>query len=147
MQKNGSSTIKAVVRSLSGSQAFVEVEGGGCGRCHEEGGCGGQQLTQMFCGPKTWQVANSIDAQVGDRVLICIEEGALRQTANLMYVLPLLCLILGALLGHHFFGELQAIVGALLGGGLAFCWVSRRIADIAASGKKISRPYIVSRLN
>ena len=142
----GSSTIKAVVRSVSGAQALVEVEGGWCGRCHEEGGCGGQQLTQMFCGPKSWQVANPIEAQIGDRVLICIEQGALKQTANLMYVLPLICLLFGALLGHYFFGELLAIVGAVLGGLLAFYWVSRK-TNSASTEKLISRPYIVSRLS
>ena len=61
-------TIKAIIRNLDGKFANVEVEHGGCGHCHEEGGCGGQQLTQMFCsGQKTYLVENTIGADVGDR--------------------------------------------------------------------------------
>ena len=41
-------TIRGVVRSLDGENAIVEPDQGGCGRCHEKGGCGGQQLTQIF---------------------------------------------------------------------------------------------------
>ena len=63
------STVRAIVREINQADALVEIEQGGCGRCHEPGGCGGQQLTQMFCStPKTYRVANEIGAGVGDRV-------------------------------------------------------------------------------
>ena len=83
------STVRAIVREINQADALVEVEQGGCGRCHEPGGCGGQQLTQMFCStPKTYRVANEIGAGVGDRVTIAIAADSVRRTANLAYVQP-----------------------------------------------------------
>src|SRR6185295_16524789 len=93
-------TIRGVVRALDGREAIVEVEQqGGCGRCHEEGGCGGQQLTQMFCsGPKSYRVDNTAGAVVGEAVEVAIAAGALRRSASLAYGLPLLGVVAGAFL-------------------------------------------------
>lgn len=138
-----SSTIHAVVRALDGETALVEVEAGGCGRCHEKGGCGGQQLTQMFCsGPKTYRVDNSLGAKVGDRVTVAISEGSVRRTANLAYVLPLTATIAGSVLGSFFGGDLVAVAGAVSGLALALIYVRFRAQD--SSGKFTERPHIVS---
>lgn len=137
-------TIQAVVRMLDGGQAVVEVEHGGCGRCHEEGGCGGQQLTQMFCsGPKTYRVDNRIGAQVGDKVNISIEAGSVRHAANLAYGVPLVALVVGAALGGAAGRDEGAILGAVLGLVLSFAYV--RFRSFSA-GKPATRPHIVSRL-
>lgn len=137
--------VRAVVRELLGEQAIVEIATAGCGRCHEKGGCGGQQLTQMFCrGPRRYQVENAVGARVGDPVLVVVDAGALRRSANLAYVLPVAALILGALLGNW----LAADVGAIVGGGLALCgaFVVVRVKVPGASGNRACRPHILSRL-
>ena len=122
------STIRAVVLAVEGSLAEVEVESGGCGRCHEEGGCGGQQLTQMFCsGPKTYKVDNVLGASIGDRVTVAIAAGSVRRTANLAYGVPLTAVISGAALGLV----------------LSLFYVRFRSHD--ASGNITGRPYIISR--
>lgn len=137
-------TIRAVVRALDGEMAMVEVEQGGCGRCHEEGGCGGQQLTQMFCsGPKTYRVANTVGAEIGERVKIAVAPGSISRTANLAYVLPLTVAIAGAALGMQLGGDLGAIVGAGCGLLLAFLYVRFRARQ--GAGSLAERPYIISR--
>ena len=138
------STIRGIVRNVVAEQADVEVEQGGCGRCHEEGGCGGQHLTQMFCsGPRHYQVENSVGAQVGDRVNIAIVPGSVRQTANLAYGFPLLGALGGAMLGALVAGDHGAMLGCLAGLVMAFIVVALR--SRRPSGKLAERPYIVSR--
>ncbi len=137
------STIRAVVRALDGNQAVVEVEAGGCGRCHEEGGCGGQNLTQMFCSQKTYRVDNGIDACVGDRVTVAIEAGSVRRVANLAYGIPLLATIAGAALGMHLAGDAGSMLGAALALALAVIYVRFRSQD--GSGNYAARPHIISR--
>lgn len=138
-----SSTVKAIVRARDGQIALVEVEAGGCGRCHEKGGCGGQNLTQMFCnGPKTYQVDNLLGASIGDRVTVAIAEGSVCRTANLAYVLPLTATIAGAVLGFFLGGDFAAMAGALSGLGLAMIYVRFRTQD--GSGKFAERPHIIS---
>lgn len=138
------STIRAVVHVLDGNEAVVEVEAGGCGRCHEKGGCGGQQLTQMFCSsPKTYRVDNAFGANVGDRVTVAIAAGSVRRTANLAYGVPLTATIIGAALGTPLAGDAGAMVGAGIGLALSLIYVRLRSRD--GSGNFTERPYIVSR--
>ncbi|MBL8419444.1 MAG: SoxR reducing system RseC family protein [Dechloromonas sp.] len=138
------STVHAIVREIDQADALVEVEQGGCGRCHEAGGCGGQQLTQMFCSkPKTYRVANEIGAKVGDRVTLAISADSVRRSANLAYVLPLTATIAGALLGMLLGDDPGAMLGSLAGLVLAFLHVRRRAA--AGTGFSAIRPHIISR--
>lgn len=137
-------TIQAIVRSLDGKWVRVEVEQGGCGRCHEKGGCGGQHLTQMFCsGPKTYRVENTIGADVGDRVKIAVAVGSVSRTANLAYILPLTATIAGAALGATLGSDLSAMVGAGIGLGAAFLYVIAR--SHRNTGNLTERPHIISR--
>lgn len=137
-------TIQAIIRRLDGTIAHVEVEHGGCGRCHEAGGCGGQHLTQMFCGgAKTYDVDNDIGAAVGDRVTIAVTAGNLRQSANLAYVLPLAATIAGAVLGTALGNDLTAVLGAGIGLALAFLVVA--IRSRRPLGNLNERPHIISR--
>jgi sigma-E factor negative regulatory protein RseC len=137
-------TIRATVRSLDGDEALVEVEQGGCGRCHEKGGCGGQQLTQMFCsGPKNYRVANPHGACVGDQVTVAIAPGTVRKTANLAYGVPLTATIVGAAIGTQIAGDLGAMLGALLGISCSILYIRHR-ANLTG-GNLAARPYIISR--
>ncbi|UCV17478.1 SoxR reducing system RseC family protein [Ferribacterium limneticum] len=137
-------TIKAIVRTLDGKFANVEVEHGGCGRCHEEGGCGGQQLTQMFCGgQKTYRVENTIGADIGERVTIGIAAGSVSRTANFAYILPLTVTIVGAALGALFGSDLSAIIGAGIGLSIAFLYVIAH--SHGKTGNLTERPHIISR--
>lgn len=137
-------TIKGVVRSLKNGDATIEVKQGGCGRCHEEGGCGGQQLTQMFCsGPKTYTVANTICASVGDEVDVAIRAGSIRKTANLAYGVPLIAVICGAVLGASLGHDFGAIIGSGLGLIFSYAYIRIKIRD--THGAFSQRPHLVPR--
>lgn len=139
-------TIRGVVRALDGEDAIVEVEQGGCGRCHEKGGCGGQHLTQMLCaGPKTYRVRNPEMLGVGERVTVAIAAGAVRRSANLAYVLPVVAVIGGALSGLQLGGDAGAIIGAAAG--LSGAWLIMRREMRPGTGNSDIRPYIVSRIH
>jgi sigma-E factor negative regulatory protein RseC len=126
--------------------AQVEVEQGGCGRCHEEGGCGGQQLTQMFCsGSKTYRVTNAVGAEIGDRVRVGIAPGSVSKTANLAYILPLTVAFAGAALGTSLGGDAGGILGAICGLITTFAYIRFRVRPEA--GNPAESPYIISVLD
>lgn len=142
--ENQVSTIRGTVRAVDGHEAIVEVEQGGCGRCHEKGGCGGQHLTQMLCaGKKTYRVDNPDGAAVGDSVIIAIAAGAVRRSANLAYGLPLVAVIVGAVIGMQVGGDPGAMVGG--GMGLFAAWLTVRKVTAPGLVNKQVRPYIISR--
>ena len=119
------STLEAsgTVAQIDGEHAIVHMEETGCGRCHEEGGCGGHNLGNMLCrSVRSVRVANPGQARVGERVRIAVADGALRRSASLAYGLPLLTLLAGALGGSAVYGEGGAMVGAL--GGLSIAWLA-----------------------
>ena len=138
------SAIHATVRAVEGSEALVEVEGGGCGRCHENGGCGGQHLTQMFCnGPKSYRVDNPLGAGIGERVTVAVADGSVRRAANLAYGVPLVATVSGAFLGAQFGGDAGAVLGAVGCLVLSVAYIAFR--SRGGAGRIGRRPYIVSR--
>lgn len=81
-----------------GDNAIVKVvRSGGCGRCHEIGGCGGDGHEQRC---EEFFVDNVFGAQDGQRVTIEIPEGVALKAAVLMYGIPLLALLGGAALAR-----------------------------------------------
>lgn len=143
MERDGS-TVCGVVRAVHGQQAEVVVEEGGCGRCHEEGGCGGQNLSRMFAsGPRAYRVDNQLGVGVGERVTIAVAAGSVRRAANLAYGVPLLAAIVGALAGTTLFGDPGGIGGAVVAFAAAIAYVRQRAQ--ASTGNPAESPHIVSR--
>ncbi|MDR0736013.1 MAG: SoxR reducing system RseC family protein [Zoogloeaceae bacterium] len=133
-------TQAARVLRVDAGYALVEVIGGGCGRCHEAGGCGSAHLTRMFCfRPRRCRVQNRIDAPAGARVTVVLPAGVLRRHVRIAYVLPLLALLGGAVLGDVAAGDAGAAAGAVFGLALAW-WMAR----CAISGKLPDEPYIAN---
>lgn len=130
-----------VVTRLDGQYAMVEVKpvSGGCGRCHEEGGCGSNLLNESLRPQKLniYRLPNRIDAKVGDAVMIAVPEGAVLRAALLAYLLPLLFLIVGAALGTAVAAsDRDALIGA--GGGLALgLLVLRLVQTRLAAGSSV----------
>lgn len=101
------------VTAVDGEYAIVRMDESGCGRCHEEGGCGGNNIGKMFCStPRTFRVLNPGNAVVGDHVHVTIADGVVRRSAARAYGLPLLALFVGAIGGNAVAGEPGAIIGA-----------------------------------
>ncbi len=126
---------RATVVQLEGSDAIVEAkQGGGCGHCSSEGGCGSGKISQLFCTqPRRFRVRNGIGAQVGDEVQVSVADGVLLRSALTLYGLPLLLLLGGGLMGAQYPADAAsrdalAAVGA--GAGLLIGFVlAKRIAS------------------
>lgn len=115
--------VEGVVGEVNGGFAVVEVavRENGCGRCHEVGGCGGQNLSRALCDrKKTITVANTLGVAVGERVQIGMDDVAIGAMATRVYVVPLVGILLGGALGQALVsdGSVGGVVGAL-GGFLA----------------------------
>jgi len=107
---------KGKVVALDGDHALVSIQGEGCGRCHEPGGCGGSSLTKIFCSsPSSYRVLNSGKAQVGDAVTVVMDSRALSRSVMTGYGVPLLGVFAGASLGLVLAGEIGSMVGAAIG--------------------------------
>lgn len=127
--------------SLDGEYALISMDETGCGRCHEEGGCGGNNIGKMFCSaPRTFRVLNPGHSAIGDRVTVVVSEGVVRRSAATAYGLPLFALFAGALIGSALAGEIGSIIGAI--SGLSFAWVGLRYAQFRGSPDKRTQPYI-----
>lgn len=134
---------RGVISAIDGDYAVVLMDETGCGRCHEEGGCGGNNIGKMLCSsPRTFRVLNPGHSAVGDRVVVAIAAGAVRRGAMLAYGLPLLALLVGALGGSAVAGESGAIVGALCG--LLAGWLVLRHERSRGTPDQRSEPYIRS---
>ena len=112
-----------------GAYAIVRIDEGGCGRCHEPGGCGGSaNVGRIFCSEKReYRAFNPERIGVGETVSVSIAAGAVRRSALKAYALPLLLLFIGAIGGASFggssggtWGESASIGGAVCG--LVFGW-------------------------
>ena len=132
---------QGTITAVNGDTAEVLMDETGCGRCHEEGGCGGHNIGKMLCAsPRTFQVLNPGNSAVGDRVTVVIAEGAVRRSALLAYVVPLLALLVGALGGSALAGEFGAIAGAV--SGLLGAWLVLRYVQARSTPERNSQPYI-----
>jgi len=117
------------VTALDDDHALVSILDKGCGRCHEEGGCGGNNLTEMFCSsPKIYRVFNPRKATIGDAVVVVIGEKTLFRSALVAYGFPLLGLFVGALVGLLMAGNTGSILGS--GCGLLFTWGVLRVPGV-----------------
>jgi sigma-E factor negative regulatory protein RseC len=116
---------EAIVARLEGDQAWLEVldRPSGCGKCEKSGACGVGGDGQV----RLQRVRNSINAKVGDTVLVSVPDGAVLKAAAWSYLVPLTLALIGALVGTSAGGDAAAIVGTALGLGIG--WVVLRALD------------------
>lgn len=112
------------------------IQRSGCHGCSAKSGCGTGLLGDYLSSASRIRVAlNSWDCEqisLNDTAVIGIAENTLASSALLVYLLPLVALVLGALAGESFAGEAGALAGAvagLLGGASLVRWHSRRHAS------------------
>lgn len=103
----------------SGSKVWVmTIRQSACQSCSARHGCGQKALATMSQGKANQiLVDNTLGARVGDQVTLAIGESALLGASLLVYALPLLMLVVGAMLGHWIAGDgdLPALAGAVAG--------------------------------
>lgn len=116
---------------LEGERAWVVAAApSSCGACGGKG-CGSSLFARVLHADEPeYQVDNAIGAAVGESVVVGLPEGALLGAAIFAYIVPLLLLVVAALLGQQFAGELGAVVGGLCGLALAALNLKRRRAPV-----------------
>lgn len=88
-----------------GSTARVQtLSGSACQSCRVRGGCGQRMMAEMAGNRKLHiNLDNSIAAQAGDQVTLGIAEQALLRASVVVYLVPLIGLLAGALVGDQLF--------------------------------------------
>lgn len=120
------------VVAIDGDRAWVQtIRNSACQSCAARHGCGQRALAGATGGRANQVlVANELEARVGDEVTLAIDEAALLRASLLVYAVPLLLMVAGAVLGHGAGGQdLMAIIGALsglMGGFTLVRWLQRR---------------------
>lgn len=134
----------ARVVALEGDIALLETRRtSACGGCQASSGCG-TALIGRFLGNRSTQVRayNRAGAGIGQQVVLGLDESGLLKAASALYLVPLLGLLLGAILGGRLAGlwlpamaEPGAILSAVAGllGGLA--WARRFGARAGHDGR------------
>lgn len=121
-------TETAIVVLIEDNQTWVETQRkSACGQCSANKGCGTSVLSKVI-GNKLSKIKaiNNINAQVGDEVVIGLNEQSLLKGAFMTYMLPLLFMFIFALVGQLMSENLQlqnnellvivfAVVGLMLG--------------------------------
>jgi len=123
-----------VLALLNQQRAVVLVQkSGACAHCSAAAACGGAEDGQS----RQVEVRNPLGARVGDRVRVAVSTRAFLGASFWLYVMPLLALVAGGLLGQLTAGHfgldaerLSAIMGTLglIGSFLLLRLVGRRLA-------------------
>ncbi len=111
----------ATVVATAGQSASVLLnQVSGCEQCNGQG-CGSSKVAQLFCSKTVvFEVVNPVNAQVGDKVLITVQDGAVLRGISVLYLIPLSALVgtaalVNFLINDEFWVALGAILGLLLG--------------------------------
>jgi sigma-E factor negative regulatory protein RseC len=131
----------AIITARAGKQATLELERRtACGLCGQKRGCGNATWGKLLGhGNHQFNADNSIDANVGDSVIVGIDENAVLNTAFFLYVVPLIAMLAGASIAEYFFdNEFYVMLGAATGLALGFLWVK---GYLIGSGKAYSKKY------
>ncbi len=120
------------VTRVEGDCAWVEVaRKPGCSGCATKNECGTAVLAKVMSSkPVLIKTTNVIAANVGDEVVVGIEQKALMAGSFSVYAIPLLLMLfaafLGDFLGQNFFAEYHngiSVVFAFLGLFFGFFWL------------------------
>lgn len=96
-----------------------------CGLCGQTRGCGNSLWGKIFAHKSgSFMAHNPIEAQVGDGVIVGIDESAVMKSALLLYMLPLATMFIVAVLVSSLTGnQLVVLLAAVLGLVLGLLWV------------------------
>ncbi len=119
---------QVVVTSTTLEGAWVEgIQQSACGSCSAKAGCGQHAMSQLGKKVTLWlPFSDSADAQlneslkVGQQIVVGLPEGAILKSTLVLYGVPLMALVIGAIVGNAFWGELGSIMTAGLSMVLGF---------------------------
>ena len=111
------------VIAVDGEFAMVSVvRESSCGSCSAKAGCGVQVLSKVV-GQKaraaTFQVINSVNAKVGEQVVIAISDSTLIKGSVMVYIMPIVFMILFAIVAKAWATDVSASDTLAIIGGVA----------------------------
>jgi len=126
---------QAIVVGVERDQALLEiVRNKPCGLCGQTRGCG-ISIWGRLLGHRTnvFRADNEINAQVGDSVVVGVDEKALLAGSLAVYVVPLFLLLGGAAVGGFFAtspgnADTYALAGAVAGLVIGLLWLRAHAA-------------------
>ncbi len=134
----------AVVTACVDNQATLEIERRtACSLCGQKRGCGNATWGKLL-GHKShgFTAENAIHANVGDSVVVGINEQAMLSSVFLLYVLPMLGMLIGAVLTDIYFNnEFYVMIGATTGLLLSFVLVKRFMLGRSCTAKAYALKY------
>lgn len=139
---------RGVVTRVEDGHVWIEVSQAGCGQCAGEGACG-SGLLGLRARPRAYRLPNTLDARVGDAVMVSVAHGDVLKGALLAYAMPLALGLLAAAAATRLGGgDWQAAVGLLAGIGAG--WLLLRLlprarepgATIALQSQVTLRPRL-----
>lgn len=151
---------RALVIGLEGTQVHLEIERNqACGLCGKTRGCGVSIVGKALGHHGTIKVENTLHANVGQYVLLKIQSNHLLKGTAVLYGVPLIGLLLGALVGRFVFHAISSvemskdgleIIGAMIGFFLSQYWVkhysqaSHHASHFAPQLIKIIDPTVIN---
>lgn len=150
---------QAQVVAIDNSMVWVEAQRkSSCSRCAANKGCGNAVFQKLFGDKQNVFPVSSNDKQealsvnVGDEVIIGIEENALVKNSFVVYAIPILSILIFAAIGETFANnslsisnDLASLSGALVG--LVISIVGLRFYDRLFSNKPGSQPVLLRRVS
>lgn len=126
-----SATPKNTQSATESSVAILEImRHAPCGICGQTRGCGNAIWGKIFAHkPISFKASNTVNAKVGDGVIVGIDEQVVLKSALLLYALPLATMMLGALMSTTIVtdspnqADLYAVIGAVTGLTFGFIWL------------------------
>lgn len=122
-----------------------------CSACAASSGCGIARVSRAFNARRpALRCMNSAHARVGDDVTVGIDEGALLKGSTLVYLAPILCMLVAALMAETLLQipettraegiiAMSGLVG-MAGGIVCACYFSKRVL-----GGNRHQPVVVRR--
>lgn len=104
---------QVIVTSLDVGGVWVEgVQQSACGSCSAKAGCGKHTMSQLGRKVSLWlskDDSSGNDLTIGQQVIVGLPEGAILRSTLVLYGIPLMFLLAGAIVGHTLAGELASI--------------------------------------
>jgi sigma-E factor negative regulatory protein RseC len=107
---------QVVITSLSDDGAWVEgIQQSACGSCSAKAGCGQHAMRQLGRKVTLWLPLQDVNGfTVGQQLVVGLPEGAILRSTLVLYGMPLIALVFGAIVGHYLAGEAGSIITSVL---------------------------------
>jgi sigma-E factor negative regulatory protein RseC len=110
-------TEEGVIEKIFRHKALIRIQkSSACAHCDSRGACQVISDREMLI-----EIANDLQAKVGDHVEISVQEGSLVKLSLLVFFLPIVALVVGAYAGGSLADslEIDSTLSSVLGGALA----------------------------